>query len=213
MSSWHSKWRLVVPHGVYDNDLANMDGFCVAEKTCGWRRDPVGGERGRGPSEEAEEEACRQRQRWGRGRQEVQEEEEEVSLAMLMLFSDFCSVKLIWWLFKGEPKHRCILAWKYRNCATIYICQHRLVVLLIFLQKKYFFASDLSSSSHVGSLFTNEEEKKVWLLAYSVPLLHIVALFVVLLVQTAEHKMATFKHQILTDKARNGVKHCCVSAR
>ena len=49
-----------------------------------------------------------------------------------------------------------------RQCANIFICMLPAVVLSIFLQKKHFFASNLSSSgcSHIGPKFTNKEQTK-----------------------------------------------------
>ena len=54
------------------------------------------------------------------------------------------------------------------------------------------FASNLSSSahSHIGLLFTNEEQKKGWLMTYLIHLPPMSALFMTSLTQTAGHKMA-----------------------
>ena len=45
-----------------------------------------------------------------------------------------------------------------------------MIVLLIFMEQKYFAGLNLSSSrcNHIGSLFTNEEEKKPKKLAHDV---------------------------------------------
>ena len=63
---------------------------------------------------------------------------------------------------KGKPKWGFALAWPWcRKCASVSTCMLCVVVLSLFMPLKYCLVSNLSSSqhSHVGLLFTNEEQK------------------------------------------------------
>lgn len=57
--------------------------------------------------------------------------------------------------------------WIRRECADIFIYRLCIVVVWNFTQKKYFVAANFSSSvrGHVGTLFTNDKQKKCFLLA------------------------------------------------
>ena len=64
---------------------------------------------------------------------------------------------------------------------------------LLFTQKKYSSAFNQSASrhSHIGSLFTNKDKEKVWLLTPWALLPNMPVLFMMSRTQTGGHKMAT----------------------
>ena len=76
-----------------------------------------------------------------------------------------CLLKKLCLIFKEALHWRDKSIWKCRKCADIFICLPELLILSIFIQNKYggcCFSSVFSSSglSHVGSLFSEEEQKK-----------------------------------------------------
>ena len=103
--------------------------------------------------------------------------------------------------------------------ATISISRLHWAVLLIFIQKMYFFASNLCSSRHgpAGSLFINVKLKKIslWHISY---FCHI---FWPYLCHWQRHLGTKWQHSwwcfcnfytsVLTNSTRNQVKNCCVS--
>ena len=78
-----------------------------------------------------------------------------------------CLLKKLCLIFKGALHWRHKSTWKCRKWADIFICLPELLVLSVFIQNKCrcccrFSPSVFSSSglSHVGSLFSEEEQKK-----------------------------------------------------